>query len=182
MTNSTLGLNDGRVSLAPHDGAWRSAFAAEAVRLRDLLGAQVLGIEHVGSTAIPGISAKPILDILVGLADLDVGPALAEDLATIGYELRPNAGLPEEHVFVKGAPRTHILHVVRLNGPAWQQKIAFRDSLRENPDLARSYEALKSALSAQFPDDRAAYTSGKADFVREVVLAKVPDAAFLTRP
>lgn len=181
MNTTSLGLSDDHVALAPYAEAWSGAFTAEAALLRGLLGAKALGVEHVGSTAIPGIKAKPILDIMLGIVTLDDAPDLAKALESLRYEFRPKAGIPEEHVFVKGAPRTHILHVVAINGPAWRQKLAFRDALRADPDLAGAYDRLKASLSDRFPTDRAAYTEGKTDFVRAVVAGKAPDATFLTR-
>lgn len=134
MAHRSLGLQHGRVVLAVHDKAWRAAFEQEASDLRKSLTRQVRGIEHVGSTAIPDIRAKPILDLMLGLSDLDDGLGLVPELAELGYEFRPDAGLPAEHVYPKGTPRTHVLHVVEFGGEAWQQKLAFRDALREQPD------------------------------------------------
>lgn len=180
MTHDGLGLPDGAVALSAHNDRWGLLFREEAEQLRAVFGTLVKGIEHVGSTAIPGIRAKPILDILAGLPNLQ-GQAELTALATIGYEFRPGAGLPAELVFVKGHPRTHILHVVEWEGLAWRQKLAFRNALRESPPLAREYDALKLTLSQEFAGDRAAYTAGKTDFVGRVVAARDPHSPFLTR-
>ena len=137
--------------------------------MRELLAGRVRGLEHVGSTSVPGIRAKPILDLMLGLPTLDDGTAVAPELAKLGYEFRPDAGLAQEHVFAKGVPRTHILHVVEFGGRPWRQKLLFRDALRAEPDLARAYEELKIALAVKFPKDRAAYTAGKSEFVLRVL-------------
>ena len=181
MAHQSLGLQHGRVVLAAHNRAWRALFEQEASALQRSLAGRICGVEHVGSTSIPDIRAKPILDLMLGLSNLDDGPELATELAELGYEFRPDAGLPAEHVYAKGAPRTHVLHVVEFGGEAWQQKLAFRDALREQPDLAQAYEELKVALSLQFADDRAAYTAGKTEFVRSVVRARLSNSSFHSR-
>lgn len=181
MAHQTLGLQHGQVVLAAHDKSWRTAFEQEASDLRQSLKRRVRGLEHVGSTSIPDIRAKPILDLMLGLSNLDDGLGLASDLGKLGYEFRPDAGIPAEHVFAKGTPRTHVLHVVEFGGEAWQQKLAFRDALREEPQLARAYQELKVALSLQFPDDRAAYTAGKTEFVKGVVNARLGNSSFHSR-
>lgn len=135
----------------------------------------------MGSTSIPDIRAKPILDLMLGLSNLDDVPELAADLAKLGYEFRPDAGIPAEHVYAKGTPRTHLLHVVEFAGEAWQQKLAFRDALREEPELAQAYQELKVALAVRFPEDRAAYTAGKTEFVKGVVSSRLGDSSFHSR-
>jgi GrpB-like predicted nucleotidyltransferase (UPF0157 family) len=177
----SLGLEHGRVALAAHNEAWRPLFEQEAVALHEALTSEVRGIEHIGSTSVPGIQAKPILDLMLGLQRLDDGPELAGELAELGYEYRPNARIPGEHVFAKGTPRTHLLHVVQFGGEAWQQKLSFRNALREEPELASAYQELKVGLSNRFPDDRAAYTAGKTDFVRSVVKARLNGGTFHSR-
>jgi GrpB-like predicted nucleotidyltransferase (UPF0157 family) len=181
MADQSLGLEHGRVALAAHNEAWRTLFEQEALALHNALTRRVNGIEHVGSTSVPGIQAKPILDLMLGLRRLEDGPGLAAELAELGYEFRPDAGIPAEHVYAKGTPRTHLLHVVQYGGDAWQQKLSFRNALREDPELASAYQELKVALSNQFPDDRAAYTAGKTDFVRRVVSARLNVSSFHSR-
>ncbi len=181
MIDRGLGLDEGIVALSPYNRAWIEAFDDEATALKTLLRARAIRIEHVGSTAIPSIRAKPILDLLLGLGELGDGHNLAVELASLGYAFRPHAGVPEEHVFVKGTPRTHILHVVEHGGGAWRQKLAFRDALRQQPELAREYNKLKTMLAARYPDNRPAYTAGKTEFVRKVVEACIPDLSLRSR-
>lgn len=181
MTQTSLGLADDVVALRRHDAEWSMLFQAEAEALRGALGKHAIAIDHIGSTAIPGIRAKPILDMLLAVPDLADPADLASRLSALDYVFRPSAGLPAEHVFVKGQPRTHILHVVASQSDAWRQKLAFRNALRANMALAAEYDALKLDLSRQFAHDRAAYTSGKTAFIRHVVAAHAPDVAFLTR-
>jgi GrpB-like predicted nucleotidyltransferase (UPF0157 family) len=181
VADQSLGLEHGRVALAAHNKAWRTLFEQEAMALRRALTSRVRGIEHIGSTSVPDIQAKPILDLMLGVRRLDEGPGLAGQLSELGYEYRPDARIPDEHVFAKGTPRTHLLHVVQFGGQAWQQKLSFRNALREEPELASAYQELKVTLSNQFPDDRAAYTAGKTDFVRSVVNARMIGGSFRSR-
>jgi GrpB-like predicted nucleotidyltransferase (UPF0157 family) len=163
-----LGLRKGTVLLVDHNPAWHQVFAVEATHIRAALGPTVIDLQHFGSTSIPTIRAKPILDIMLGIADFDRGPLLAPALAAIGYEYVANAGVPN-HVFGKGQPRTHLLHVVAHNGPKWQRNIRFRDRLIADPALAKAYEALKDRLAVEFADNRARYTDAKQDFIDAVV-------------
>ena len=181
MGENILGLENGQVVLAPSNSSWSAAFKHEAIDLKLVMKGGACGIEHVGSTSIPGIRAKPILDIMVGVPSLAEGLKLAPVLAELNYEFRSNAGLPAEHVFAKGAPRTHLLHMVEYNGEVWQQKLAFRDALREDTELALAYEKLKVELSLRFSADRGAYTDGKTEFVRGVVGSRLSGTKFHTR-
>jgi len=124
------------------------------------------GIHHVGSTAVPGLEAKPIIDILVGVRDLDEARACFEPLAEIGYLYAPY--LPDEmYWFCKPDParRTHHLHLVPVDSKRYRDELTFRDLLRKDPDLASRYAALKQELAAAHPTDREAYTEGKSNFI-----------------
>lgn len=164
-----LGLRKGTVLLVDHNPAWSQAFTAEAARIRAALGPMVIDLQHFGSTSIPTIRAKPILDLLLGIADFDRGPLLAPALAAIGYDYVPHAGVPNDHIFGKGADRTHLLHVVAYDGPNWRRNIRFRDRLLANPALAQSYETLKDHLAVEFADNRPAYTDAKQEFIDAAV-------------
>lgn len=140
-------------------------FAEEAERLHSALGVLACGIEHYGSTSVPGLAAKPILDILVGgLQATDPGPYVAA-LTPLGYEYAAGAGVPEHLVFGRGLARTHLVHVVRHGGPAWQRGLRFRDALRTNPQLATAYLQLKRELASRYATDRSEYTAGKTVFI-----------------
>lgn len=126
-------------------------------------------LAHCGSTSVPGLPAKPILDILVGVpAPLDVA-GLARALAPLAYDHAPWAGVPGHEVFGRGQPRTHLLHAVPAGGPAWTRMLRFRDALRADGPLAGEYAALKRALAARHPEDRAAYTEAKGAFIPRVL-------------
>jgi GrpB-like predicted nucleotidyltransferase (UPF0157 family) len=168
----TLGLIRGLVALADHDDTWREAFLAE----RDRIGAALEGfgceIEHVGSTAVPGIPAKPILDIALGCPPKTDPLSLKARLEDLGYIYRGDAGDSGGHVFVRGteAVRTHHLHVVALQGEQWAAYLALRDLLRSDAKSRELYAAAKRTLARRFKDDRKSYTDGKAGTVQQLLL------------
>ncbi|HEX6533459.1 MAG TPA: GrpB family protein [Gemmatimonadaceae bacterium] len=169
MDDEVLGLAHRRVRLAEPTPRWAELYAEEAERLRAALGRWAPVIEHCGSTSVPGVPAKPILDILVGVpAPIDLR-GVADALAPLGYAHAPDAGVPGHEVFGRGDPRTHLLHVVPLHGPAWDRMLRFRDALRADPALAAEYATLKRALAREFPEDRPAYTDRKAGFIARVL-------------
>jgi len=164
---------DEPIRLVPHDRHWPAAFAAERDRLLSLFRSQLQRIEHIGSTAIPGLPAKPIIDLLAGVASMDVADALFEPILGAGYTTsRPfNAMLPDRRWFMRASDgrRTHHLHVVVADGKAWQEHLAFRDRLRASPALATEYADLKRDLATRFRRDREAYTDAKSAFVTRVL-------------
>jgi GrpB-like predicted nucleotidyltransferase (UPF0157 family) len=164
-----LGLPQGQVRLCEWTPRWAVLFEDEASRLSAALCVFGAAVQHCGSTSIPGIPAKPILDILVGIpGTIDVS-AIREALTPLGYEHATWAGVPGHEVFGRGDPRTHIVHVVPRHGPAWDRMIGFRDALRRDALLAAEYAALKRQLAARYPDNRPAYTDGKAGLVARVL-------------
>ena len=169
LSEPILGVDHTKVRLAEHCALWADLYDDEARRIRAALGDRLIDLQHVGSTSVPGIKAKPILDMLAGVAKLDDALALTGTLASIGYEFMPQAGVPNDHIFGKGDPRTHLLHVVEYDGPAWREDIAFRDALLADPTLVAEYEALKVELAAKYADQRAKYTASKNDFIRAVL-------------
>jgi GrpB-like predicted nucleotidyltransferase (UPF0157 family) len=164
-----LGVAQGQVRLSEPTPRWAALFEEEARLLGPALRTFGACVEHCGSTSIPGIPAKPILDILVGIpAPLDVA-AIKNALAPLEYEHATWAGVPGHEVFGKGGPRTHLIHVVPLHGPAWDRMIRFRDALRQDASLADRYGQLKRQLAARYPDDRSAYTDEKSGFIARVL-------------
>lgn len=138
-----LGLPANSNQLRAHSTRWATMYKLEARDIRAVLGRIVRDIQHVGSTAVPHIHAKPILDIAVGVDRLDQYRECIGPLNTIGYEHAHWAGLESDEVFGKGVHRTHLLHVVELAGPKWREYVVFRDRLRADLALAKKYEALK---------------------------------------
>lgn len=168
--NSTpLGLRRGQVRLVNSDVHWARLFDEEAGLLNSALSGFGAVVEHCGSTSIPGMPAKPILDILVGIPEpIDV-LSVAGALEPLGYEHATWAGVPGHEVFGKGDPRTHLIHVVPTGGPAWRRMLCFRDMLRGDPRLAVEYADLKRDLAERYASDRSAYTEAKGAFIASLV-------------
>lgn len=183
MDDPALGLARDRVVVRPYDDRWPQAFAEESARLRALLGPLARALEHVGSTAVPGLPAKPVLDVAIAYAHRSALEAMRDLLARAGYEDRGDQGEQGGVVFVKGPAtrRTHHLHLVAEASAQWRRYLASRDALRRDDSLRARYGALKGALARRFPADRVAYTAGKDDFVADV-LAKVAPARAGTFP
>jgi GrpB-like predicted nucleotidyltransferase (UPF0157 family) len=162
---------DESIRLAAYDPGWPARFEEERVTLADAIGDWVVGgIHHVGSTAVPGLEAKPIIDILVGVRDLDESQACFEALAQLSYMYAPY--LPDEmHWLCKPHPscRTHHLHLVPVDSSRFADELAFRDRLRADPQTAAEYLALKRDLARRFAYDRGAYTDAKSQFVRRAL-------------
>ena len=164
------------MALHPYSATWPGVFEVERERLLALLPGRLIDIQHIGSTAVPGLAAKPIVDLLAGVESLDVARALADPLCRSGYttSAKFNASLPDRQWFMRWANghRTHHLHVVVHGGKAWRQRLRFRDLLRGDVLLAARYTGLKAQLSATHPHDREAYTEAKTAFI----LSQVGDA------
>lgn len=162
------------IRLAPYDDRWPLQFADERERLRTRF-AHVSKIEHVGSTAVPGLQAKPIIDILAGVESMAVADRLFEPLLAHGYTTSRefNATLADRRWFMRSANgrRTHHLHVVVAGDPTWTQWLRFRDVLRADGVLAQQYGALKAELAAKYRHDREAYTHAKSEFVAAAIAA-----------
>ncbi len=161
------------LELAPPQAVWSVRYRVEAEVLRVALASLSPQIEHVGSTAVPGLAAVPVIDIAVGVADPVAVDALAGRLSNFGYELMLDSGhrAPNRRVLmriVRGV-RTHHVHVVRIDSDAWHRLLMFRDLLRRDADLARNYESLKRQLAQQARGRALLYETGKADFVASVI-------------
>lgn len=142
-------------------------YAAERERIVAAAGGRLEAIEHVGSTAVPGLVAKPIIDIMGGVRALPDADLLIPAFCGIGYEYVPEyeVQLPERRYFRKGQPVTHHLHVVVTRGPFWTDHVLFRDLLRSDPAEARRYADVKRDLARRYRNERAAYTEAKAPFI-----------------
>jgi len=169
-------LASDRIEIVEYDPAWPRRFDAEATRLRAALAdCPLVGIEHFGSTAVPGLSAKPVIDILVAVPDLAAARARFPDrLATLDYVFWADNPATDRLFFVKGMPphgegRTHHLHVTEPEGDMWV-RLAFRDYLRAHPTEAASYAVHKRELARAHAGDREAYTRAKAEFIDSVMV------------
>jgi GrpB-like predicted nucleotidyltransferase (UPF0157 family) len=170
---------DESICLRPYDPLWPGRFLKESRRL-SIFACDLLEIEHIGSTAVPGLAAKPNIDMMAGvrtMADADhVLPALCQ----YGYVAPPgcNRGLGDRRWLIRhaGGRRTHHLHLVVLGEQGWRRTIRFRDLLRTHPEDAKEYEALKFGLALADSSNRAGYVSGKTEFVEKLLL-KYPESA-----
>lgn len=162
-----IGLRRGTVRLVPHQPGWEAQAAVSAALLARVLGDTAVEICHVGSTAIPTIGAKPILDLAVGVRELSAVLPHTRELERLGICLRPGSSLPGELLFVIGDEqvRTHHIHVVLWCGPQWTNYLNFRDYLTAFPERAACYEACKRELARRYPGDRARYTAEKEPLV-----------------
>lgn len=161
------------VRLVPHDPAWAARFRAEAVLLQATIGIWITGgIHHIGSTAVPGLDAKPIIDIAVGVESLEASRPCIELLSEIDYLYSPYRG-EVMHWFCKPDParRTHHLHLMPTGSERLEDEIVFRDYLRTHPAHAAEYGELKRRLAADHTEDREAYTNAKAHFVESMTAA-----------
>lgn len=167
----TLGLESGIVRLELYDPAWPGLFAAEAERLQKLFAAAGLDItlEHTGSTAIPGLAAKPVLDILGGYAEATPVTECIDVLAGADYVYRGEQGIPGREFFRRGNPRSYHLHLTAIDSQFWRDHLAFRNRLRGDDALRDAYAVLKHDLAARFPRDREAYIEGKGSFVNDTL-------------
>ncbi|HEX8360683.1 MAG TPA: GrpB family protein [Longimicrobium sp.] len=168
----------GTLRLVEHDGGWAERFAAEAGRIGEALGAHAAAIEHVGSTAVPGLPGKPVLDVAIAVASEDDADACIAPLVALGYEYRgPYGDDPRRRYYVRDADGSRVaqIHLYVLPARAWDEKLAFRDALRADPELARAYAEEKWRVADAVGWDKAAYSAAKGPFV-EAVLAR-PRAA-----
>jgi GrpB-like predicted nucleotidyltransferase (UPF0157 family) len=162
-----LGLEPGINRLVDYNPLWPQAYEEEAIRLKAALRDLARGIEHIGSTAVPGLCAKPIIDMQVGVAEIDHGLCFIEPLAKLGYDYAGSQGISDHHIFGRGVARTHLVHVVVFEGEQWFLTLRFRDRLVAEPAERAAYETLKLSLAAQ-TIARSKYTAGKTAFVERV--------------
>ena len=162
-------MND-PIIVAPYDPTWPQRFCALAVPIRQALGAVALRIDHIGSTSIVGMDAKPVIDMQISVSALDPVNPFRIPLESLGYVFHPENDELTKRYFREppGQPRTHI-HVRKLGSWAQQFALLFRDYMRVNPDDARAYAELKHALAERYRDDRDGYTTAKEPFIWEVM-------------
>ncbi|MDA0351815.1 MAG: GrpB family protein [Chloroflexi bacterium] len=148
--------------LAPHDPAWRELAASWSARILEACGDAVVVVEHVGSTAVPGLLAKPIIDLMPGLRSFEAGYAIVEAMSGLGFEARGEFGIPRRQYFNR--EDVHVHAYVPGEGQ-WQDHLDFRDELRRSAEARAGYAALKRALQQRFRFDREEYSNQKAAFV-----------------
>ncbi len=164
-----IGLERGIVKLVPYTAEWKRLFEQEKARLQAAIGDYVLDIQHVGSTSIPGMIAKPIIDIGIAVRNFEQATVCIEPMVQLGYEYRGEHGVPRRHLFVQGDPRTHHVHMNEAHGKNWEALVLFRDYMIQHPEMAQEYAKLKQELAQQFPTDRPAYLEKKSGLIERVL-------------
>ena len=159
----------GGIVVSPYDPAWPARYEAEQARVAEALGDLVLEIHHVGSTAVPGLAAKPVIDLMVAVHDLRPSAFYASHLQPLGYSFHDHPENTDRRYFSRGAPHTHHLHIVEAGSNVLDVHLRFRDALRARPDLLERYARTKRDLAARYPDDRSAYTEAKTACVQEIL-------------
>jgi len=166
-----LGLKHGENRIVEYCSDWPSLFEEEQERIQSVLGGMVLGIEHFGSTSVPNLPAKPIIDILVGISPIKNWSNCRGPLESLGYDYAEQAGVPDHYIFGIGrntSERTHLLHIVEYKGFSWMSNLRFRDALRDDSTLRDEYCRIKRQAVEAIPVGRAEYTDFKTDFVLEL--------------
>ena len=158
------------VKVVGYSARWESEYEAEARKIREILGDELINIFHIGSTSVKGLSAKPIIDIMPVVNDLERVDVAQDRFEAIGYEAMGEYGISGRRFYRKGGDdRTHHMHLFQFdNLQEIERHLAFRDYLRANPDVCDEYGRLKTRLAEQFPADIEAYMDGKDEFVKAV--------------
>ena len=162
------------IHLTKYDPNWPTQFEAEAEILNGLLGDTALAIYHIGSTAVPGLDAKPVVDLMVEVTDLETVQSMTNEFNKAGYEVLGESGIRGRHFITRnsGGERTHDIHLFQTGHTEIEQMILFRDRMRENPSEATVYSDLKNELAKQHRQDPIRYTQGKTEFILNSVKAQ----------
>jgi GrpB-like predicted nucleotidyltransferase (UPF0157 family) len=161
---------DPAIRVVEYDSEWPIAASEEIGRLREALGSAAVRLEHIGSTSVPGLAAKPILDYLLAVASIEATTVYVDPLEELGYLFARDPETPDFHFFGKPPerPRTHHLHVCEVGSAHELRHLAVRDFLRTHSDEVARYAALKRAIAARHPNDRLAYIEGKEDYMTDL--------------
>jgi GrpB-like predicted nucleotidyltransferase (UPF0157 family) len=160
-----------KVEVVPHNPQWRDAFAAEAKHVAAALGENVVAIHHIGSTAIPNIYAKPVIDLLVEVRDITEVDGQRAAMESLGYEVLGEYGIPGRRYFRKdnqAGVRTHHIHAFAAGSAEVVRHLAFRDYMIAHPGEAQRYSELKRKLAAEHPQSMDGYMDGKDDFIKAI--------------
>lgn len=158
-----------KVEVVPPDLTWRANFEAESKQIARMMGENVVVIHHIGSTAIPNIYAKPIIDLLIEVKDIRKTDEQSVAMERIGYEAMGEFGLPGRRYFRKNRSpeiRTHNVHTYEVGSPEITRHLAFRNYMIAHPDVAQQYSRLKQELAKQHPQNIEDYMDGKDEFVK----------------
>lgn len=149
---------------------WSIQYEQEKTQILNALGNEIVDIQHIGSTSVPGLAAKPVIDILLGLSQIPPQPTQISNLEVLGYLYCGELGIPGRHYFRRGMPRTHQIHAVLVESEFWKTHVLFRDFLRMHPEAAQQYEAEKRKLAEKFHNDRDRYTASKAPLIEQLLI------------
>jgi len=167
------------IKVIEYDPIWPHLFEDERSLLFQTLGDIVIRIHHIGSTAVPGLAAKPIIDILIEVVDVVALDALNQNIEAIGYEPRGESGIPRRRYFKKGGDnRTYHIHAFARGDSNIARYIAFRDYLRAHPEVASEYAKLKNVVASTCDDDIVRYNDGKDEYVKRVEVIAMKEMQF----
>jgi GrpB-like predicted nucleotidyltransferase (UPF0157 family) len=164
------------IEIVEYTPKWATTYQQEKELINAVLNQELLDIQHIGSTSVPGLGAKPILDILIAVQGLGTAEKYCTQLQSLGYEHVSHAEDAERLFFRKGTPRTHHLHIVEHGSWTYWRHILFRDYLLAHPEIAQQYEQLKREMALKFKADRVAYTQSKAKLVQLIVAQALAEA------
>ncbi|HAU1193255.1 TPA: GNAT family N-acetyltransferase [Legionella pneumophila] len=154
------------IKVVPYDSSWSMQFEQEAEQIKKALGNNCIDIHHIGSTSVPGLAAKPVIDMIPVVLDLSKVDSANTAMRTLGYEAKGEYGIPFRRYFQKGDnQRTHHAHVFELGNSEIERHLKFRDWMRSHPEDREAYARLKQELARQYSDDVTAYCLGKEDFI-----------------
>ena len=161
-----------KVSIVEYRHQWGEIFEEEKRLLQAVLGEVSSTVEHIGSTSVNGLAAKPVIDIMIGLPDFSVVDSLVPRIEALGYEYikKYEDEMPFRRYFVKNSNgiRTHQIHMVEINSEFWGRHLLFRDYLRQNPEMVNKYAALKKQLAEREWEDVNEYADAKSEFIRSI--------------
>lgn len=161
------------VEIVPYDAEWIAKFGQERAVIERAFGDLDVEVHHIGSTAVPGLAAKPIIDILVAANSICDKDAMKSRLLPLEYVNVPHSQDEKRLFFKKGVPRAYHVHIVKRNSWTYWRHLLFRDSLIEDRELKVEYEQLKKALATKYREDREAYSNAKTEFIERVVAERV---------
>ncbi|PEC22035.1 GrpB family protein [Bacillus cereus] len=162
---------DQQIVIKPYQKEWQEEYLKEKDKFCSLLGEEMIAIEHIGSTSIEGLGAKPLIDMMIGVTDLQITEKWIKPLSKIGYEYVPKE-TSNWRFFRKGEWRagTHHLHVYIYNSDEWRNNLLFRDFLKKHEWARKEYGELKEMLATTYPFDRVSYTNAKAPFIQKMIM------------
>jgi len=158
-----------RIEVVSYNSNWKGMYKEEEEKIKNVFSDIIIDIHHIGSTAIPGIKAKPVIDILVEVKDIEVVDQHNHKMEELGYEAMGEYGITKRRFFRKGENnRTHHIHIFQVGNVEIERHINFKEYLIAHPDKGREYSKLKEKLTNKYTYDVENYTNGKSDFIKEI--------------